>query len=91
VLEVEVLEFAMTGWGWTAIIPGFGLLADEFPDPWLKHWDAHARRAEGATFADGVDVPIAPFPGTIGLAPPTPGPHAPCRRTRGAATSTSST
>ncbi len=74
VLEVEVLELAMTGWGWTALIPGFGLLADQFPDPWLKHW-ALTPGAPTATFADGVDVPIAPFPGTIGLAPPTPGPH----------------
>ena len=23
-------------WGWTAIIPGFGLLAEEFPEPWLR-------------------------------------------------------
>ena len=25
-----------TTWGWTAIIPGFGLLADEFTEPWLR-------------------------------------------------------
>ncbi|MDA0700082.1 MAG: acetamidase/formamidase family protein, partial [bacterium] len=74
VLEVEVLELAMTGWGWTALIPGFGLLADQFPDPWLKHW-ALTPGAPTAAFSDGVDVPVAPFPGTIGLAPPTPGPH----------------
>jgi len=74
VLEVEILELAMTGWGWTALIPGFGLLADQFPDPWLKHW-ALAPGAPTATFADGIEVPVAPFPGTIGLAPPTPGPH----------------
>ena len=75
VLEVEVLEFGMTRWGWTANIPGFGLLADQFPDPWLKHWDL-TPGATSAVFGDGIDVPIAPFPGTIGLAPPTPGPHA---------------
>ena len=74
VLEVEVLEFAPTGWGWTALIPGFGLLADVFPDPWLKSWALTPGRAT-ATFADGVEVPLAPFPGTIGLAPSTPGPH----------------
>lgn len=74
VIEVEILELAMTGWGWTALIPGFGLLADQFPDPWLKHW-ALAPGAPTATFADGIEVPVAPFPGTIGLAPPTPGPH----------------
>ncbi len=74
VLEVEVLELGMTGWGWTAIIPGFGLLADQYPAPWLKHWDLTPGAAT-ATFADGIEVPVAPFPGTIGLAPPTPGPH----------------
>ena len=35
-LQVEILEFAPREWGWTALIPGFGLLADEFPDPWLR-------------------------------------------------------
>src|SRR5271165_2317967 len=36
VLAVEILEFEPGDWGWTALIPGFGLLADEFPDPWLR-------------------------------------------------------
>ena len=35
-LAVEILELRPRDWGWTAIIPGFGLLADEFPDPWLR-------------------------------------------------------
>ena len=74
VLEVDVLELAMSGWGWTALIPGFGLLAEQYPEPWLKHWDL-TPGARTAAFADGIEVPIAPFPGTIGLAPPTPGPH----------------
>lgn len=73
-LEVEVLEFAMSTWGWTAIIPGFGLLADQFPEPWLKHWDL-TPGARTASFADGINIPLAPFPGTIGVAPPEPGPH----------------
>jgi len=74
VLEVEVLELALRGWGWTAIIPGFGLLADQYPTPWLKHWNL-TPGSPTALFGDGVEVPVAPFPGTIGLAPPTPGPH----------------
>ena len=28
VLKVTIESFAPSGWGWTAIIPGFGLLAD---------------------------------------------------------------
>src|SRR4051794_13767428 len=36
VLAVEILEFRPHDWGWTALIPGFGLLADEFTEPWLN-------------------------------------------------------
>ena len=31
-LQVDLLEFEPADWGWTASIPGFGLLADDFPD-----------------------------------------------------------
>ena len=36
VLEVELLEFHPADWGWTASIPGFGLLADDFPQAALR-------------------------------------------------------
>ena len=29
-LAVEILDIHTLGWGWTAIIPGFGLLPDDF-------------------------------------------------------------
>src|SRR4051812_1884336 len=46
VLEVELLELRpRDGWGWTALIPGFGLLADEFPEPWLRISRVEAERA----------------------------------------------
>jgi acetamidase/formamidase len=74
VLAVELLELRPPEWGWTAIIPGFGLLADEFPDPWLRISDVEA--AQGAVrFAEGVRLPYSPFPGTIGVAPAEPGEH----------------
>ena len=74
VLAVEILELRPGDWGWTAIIPGFGLLADEFPDPWLRisSVDGEARRV---AFAEGVTLPFEPFPGTIGVALPEPGQH----------------
>ncbi len=74
VLAVEILEFKPHHWGWTAIIPGFGLLAAEFPDPWLNisKVDPAAGRVQ---FADGVTLPFSPFPGTIGVAPQQPGEH----------------
>ena len=74
VLAVEILELRPGDWGWTAIIPGFGLLADEFPDPWLRisEVDGPGRRVR---FAESVTLPFEPFPGTIGVAMPEPGQH----------------
>jgi acetamidase/formamidase len=74
VLQIEILELTPKDWGWTAIIPGFGLLADEFPDPWLNisSVDPATGRVQ---FSDGITLPYQPFPGTIGLAPDEPGQH----------------
>jgi acetamidase/formamidase len=74
VLEVELLEFKAKDWGWTAIIPGFGLLAYEFPDPWLRisEVDAEAGRVR---WSDRVALPHRPFPGTLGVAPAEAGEH----------------
>ena len=69
-LEVEFLDFQPAEWGWTAIIPGFGLLADEFTEPAIKVW----RLADGwAEFAPGIRIPLEPFCGEVGLAPGEPG------------------
>src|SRR5688500_9535882 len=35
-LQVDLLDFRTADWGWTASIPGFGLLAEDFPDGHLK-------------------------------------------------------
>ena len=37
-LKVTLDTFEPSGWGWTAIIPGFGLLAEQFTDPALHTW-----------------------------------------------------
>jgi acetamidase/formamidase len=73
-LAVELLEFSPQTWGWTAIIPGFGLLADEFPDPWLRI-SAVDGAAGRVRFSDRVSLPFRPFPGTLGVALPEPGQH----------------
>jgi acetamidase/formamidase len=74
VLAVEILEFRPREWGWTALIPGFGLLAEEFPEPWLRISSVEAKRGR-VVFADGIELPYEPFPGTIGVAPAEPGSH----------------
>ena len=73
-LEVELLEFSPQGWGWTAIIPGFGLLADEYPEPWLRISRVDPESG-GVRFSDRVTLPYRPFPGTLGVAPAEPGEH----------------
>jgi acetamidase/formamidase len=75
VLEIEILDVDHGDVGWTMFYPGdrgFGLLPDEFPDWGLHVWDLSDGVGE---FVDGIEVPLAPFPGTIGLAPGDPGPH----------------
>jgi acetamidase/formamidase len=68
-LQVDLLSFQPADWGWTASIPGFGLLADEFPEPALRITSIPATgRAE---FLPGIRVPIIPFCGEIGVAPET--------------------
>jgi len=74
VLEVELLELRPRGWGWTAIIPGFGLLADEFTEPWLRISRLEPD-SDRVRFSDRVTLPCRPFPGTIGVAPAEPGEH----------------
>ena len=56
------------GWGWTANIPGFGLLADQFTDPALHIWSYDATTMAPSMFGKEARVPLKPFAGTIGNA-----------------------
>src|SRR5919197_632878 len=73
-LAVELLEFRPQDWGWTAIIPGFGLLADEYPAPWLRISEVDPESGR-VRFSERVTLPYRPFPGTLGVAPVEPGTH----------------
>jgi acetamidase/formamidase len=85
VLKVTLLSFAPSGWGWTANIPGFGLLADDFKDPALHLWQYDPATMAPAMFGKWGRVPLKPFTGTIGVAPAEPGLHSivPPRRVGG--------
>lgn len=75
VLQVDVLDVDHGDVGWTLFYPGdrgFGLLPEEFPDWGLHVWDLRDGVGE---FVDDIEIPLAPFPGTIGLAPGADGPH----------------
>ncbi len=81
-LEVTLLEVVPGIVGWTTLIPGFGLLADDFPDPHVVVSRVTAGHVEVGGFAQ---LPPHPFLGTVGLAPAAPGPHSviPPRRVGG--------
>lgn len=85
ILKVTLLSFAPSGWGWTANIPGFGLLADDFKEAALHVWRYDAKSLAPALFGRWGKVPLKPFTGTIGLAQAEPGLHSivPPRRVGG--------
>jgi formamidase len=67
-LEIEFLAYEPDDFGTTAVIPGFGFLADLFPEPYLVKWeiaDGIARSEE----LPGVAVPQDMFAGVVGVAP----------------------
>jgi acetamidase/formamidase len=68
-LVVDVLDIAVAQWGWSANIPGFGLLAEDFPDACLEFSSIEA----GVVHVLGRELPSVPMIGTIGLPPATPG------------------
>lgn len=72
VLEVRYEKLAPFTWGATFNNPGSlgtGLLPKEFPQGQVKYMklDLHAMRGE---FAPDISVPLKPFQGTLGVAPP---------------------
>jgi acetamidase/formamidase len=85
ILKITLLAFASSGWGWTANIPGFGLLAEDFKAPALNLWRYDPKTLDPALFSHWGKVPLKPFTGTIGVAPAEPGLHSivPPRRVGG--------
>jgi acetamidase/formamidase len=66
VLQIDILEIAHKGWGWSSVIGGLGFLRDRFTEPYLFHWaldDDASRSLEPAI------VPLRPFCGVMGVAP----------------------
>jgi formamidase len=68
VLEVQFLEYETADFGTTAVIPGFGYLADLFPDPYLVKWEIDGGLARSDELP-GVAVPEETFAGVVGVAP----------------------
>ena len=75
VLEVELLDLQHKGWGYNVYFPGdmgLGLLPEDFEDSGIHIWDL---QGDVGKFANGIEVPLDPFPGVIGNAPGEQGEH----------------
>ncbi|MFQ5427097.1 MAG: acetamidase/formamidase family protein, partial [Gaiellales bacterium] len=68
VLEVELVAFEAASFGVAAIIPGFGFLADLFPEPFVARFELRDGFASSEELP-GVALPADIFPGVVGVAP----------------------
>src|SRR4051812_8058661 len=66
-LAIEILDLHTKGWGWTAILPGLGLLPEDFSDPYLRVFDLTL--GDVAYFREDIALPLTPFMGTMGVCP----------------------
>lgn len=66
VLQINVLDVAHTGWGWTSVVEGLGFLKDRFSEPFLFLWELE--REISRSLAPAV-VRLRPFCGIMGVAP----------------------
>ncbi len=65
VLQIEILEVAHKGWGWSSVIGGLGFLKERFSEPFLFHWELDATETRSL---EPAVVPLRPFCGVMGVA-----------------------
>lgn len=70
VLKVTLHKIELGDWGWNAVVPGFGFLADTIKDKYLRIYELGKEKTH-IDFNDKIKVPLNPFPGVMGVAPAT--------------------
>jgi acetamidase/formamidase len=63
-LEIRIEAYQHHGWAWTSLIPGLGLLAEDFPDNHLFIWQLEETCTRSFP---GVTLDLHPFAGIIGV------------------------
>jgi formamidase len=70
VLEVKILDVTTQTFGFTTITPGFGLLRECFPRPFVIKWEIDTcKNVAASPRLPGIQIPGAPFMGVMGTAP----------------------
>lgn len=70
ILAVKLLDIEVGDWGWSGVFPGFGFLAEQFTEPYLKTFD-FSEDKEKLLFNEQITIPLKPFPGVMAVAPAT--------------------
>lgn len=73
-VELEVLDYRPGTWGWTSVLPEFGLLEDDFPEYHVHRWELQDGYAD---FLGAARVPLRPFLGVMGATPDSDEPLSP--------------
>jgi acetamidase/formamidase len=72
-LRIKIQKIVPRPWGANFNIPGmFGQFPKDFPDGQVKYFYLDGDR-KIAEFAPGIEIPLRPFPGTLGVARAEPG------------------
>ena len=72
-LLIKIQKIVPRPWGANFNVPGlFGQFPKEFPDGQVKYFYLDTER-KVAEFAPGIEIPLRPFPGTLGVARAEPG------------------
>jgi acetamidase/formamidase len=69
-LAIDILRVDTADWGWSAIVPGLGIL-EEFTEPYLWIW--RLGKTDWVNFKNDLRVKRRPFCGVMGVAPATEG------------------
>jgi len=70
VLKVTLHTIELGDWGWNAILPGFGFLAEDINVKYLKLYEL-GKDKTSVTFKNDIELQLNPFPGVMGVAPDT--------------------
>ncbi len=67
ILQVDILEYELSEWGWTLIAEERGYLPEDFPVNYLKIW-RYDKNKKYAEFNKDIRIKLEPFCGVMGLA-----------------------
>ena len=70
VLKVTLHKIEIGDWGWNAIYPGFSFVADSIKGEYLRIYELDKDKTH-VDFNEHIKVPLNPFLGVMGVAPPT--------------------